>query len=133
MPAPNVDTIVLGGVNAMIGNVSDIPSHEAINEKIRLSHSVEERELPKDGALVEDFEIKTVPVSDGDEHDKEDSDNEDAIIITGADAAQHLLSMRDDGDSALTFRAMFLATGLSGFQASMYQIYNVSHESSCGI
>jgi hypothetical protein len=134
MPAPNVDTIVLGGVNSMIGNVSDVPSHADINEKARLSHSVEAKELSKDGALVDDYEIKTAPTgSDGDEPDKSDSDDENAIIVTGADAALHLLPLRDDGDPALTFRAMFLATGLAGFQAAMNQIYYVSDEHRCGI
>lgn len=47
------------------------------------------------------------------------------IIVTGADAAAHLLPLRDDGDAALTFRGMVLATCLSGFQAVMTQIYQV--------
>lgn len=51
---------------------------------------------------------------------------EDRIIITGADAAAYLLPLRDDREPVLTFRSIFLATGLSGFQASMYQIYVVS-------
>ena len=45
------------------------------------------------------------------------------IIVTGADAAAHLLPMRDDRDPALTFRGIVLATVLSGFQAVMTQIY----------
>ncbi|SPO06346.1 related to peptide transporter [Cephalotrichum gorgonifer] len=52
-----------------------------------------------------------------------DTDNEDAIIITGADAALHLLPMRDDHETALTFRSLFLASILSCFQAVMTQIY----------
>ena len=55
----------------------------------------------------------------------EKHDDENAIIRTGADAALHLLPMRDDFDPALTFRSLFLATGLAAFQAVMYQIYMV--------
>ncbi|KAG5949014.1 hypothetical protein E4U53_006076 [Claviceps sorghi] len=56
--------------------------------------------------------------------DKErDSDNEDAIIITGYDASQHLLPLRDDFEPALTFRSIVLASALSIFQAVMSQIY----------
>lgn len=127
MPAPNVDTIVLGGVNSVIGNVTEVPSHAEINEKNRLSHDV--KEVSKDDALVDDYEIKNAPaLSDGEEPDKSDSDDDGAIIITGADAALHLLPLRDDGDPSLTFRAIFLATGLAGFQAAMNQIYSVSDE-----
>ncbi|GKZ96811.1 hypothetical protein CBS147343_10742 [Aspergillus niger] len=54
---------------------------------------------------------------------EEDRESEDAIIITGADAAAHLLPLRDDFDSSLTFRSIILASGLACFQAVMYQIY----------
>ncbi|KAK4140253.1 OPT oligopeptide transporter [Dichotomopilus funicola] len=54
---------------------------------------------------------------------KGDADSDDVIIITGQDAAQHLLPLRDDGEPALTFRGVVLATILSAFQAVMYQIY----------
>lgn len=127
MPAPVADTIVLGGINPTMGNVVAVPTHAEINEKIRLT--LDDSELSKEAALVVGDEIKPLPQYDGDEddhdHDKE-SVNEDAIIITGADAAQHLLPMRDDGDPSLTFRALFLASGLAAFQAVMTQIYNVS-------
>jgi hypothetical protein len=33
--------------------------------------------------------------------------------------------MRDDGDPALTFRSLILASGLACFQAVVYQIYMV--------
>ena len=61
-------------------------------------------------------------------HESDNSD--DVIIISGADAAAHLLPLRDDGDSALTFRGLFLASCLSCFQAVMYQIYTVSGQTS---
>jgi hypothetical protein len=81
----------------------------------------------KKTAVPDSPEIKTAPPAygDGSIQDK-DSDNEDAIIVTGTDAATHLLPLRDDGDPALTFRSLFLATCLSAFQACMYQIYTVS-------
>ena len=51
--------------------------------------------------------------------------SEDHIIVTGEDAATYLLPMRDDHDPAITFRSLFLATGLAAFQAVMFQIYSV--------
>ena len=60
--------------------------------------------------------------------EKEDADLV-PIIVTGADAAAHLLPLRDDGDPALTFRGIVIATALSGFQAVMTQIYNVGDQS----
>jgi hypothetical protein len=63
-----------------------------------------------------------------DEHTLGDDDlntNPDTIIITGADAAAHLLPLRDDFDSVLTFRSIILASGLACFQAVMNQIYQV--------
>ncbi|KAJ4419938.1 hypothetical protein N0V82_004652 [Gnomoniopsis sp. IMI 355080] len=52
-----------------------------------------------------------------------DNDTQDAIIITGKDASEHLLSLGDDHDPALTFRSIVLATVLSCFSAVMAQIY----------
>ena len=54
-----------------------------------------------------------------------DTASEDVVIVTGADAAAHLLPLRDDFEPALTFRSMFLASCLSCFQAVMSQIYQV--------
>ncbi|EHA49202.1 peptide transporter MTD1 [Pyricularia oryzae 70-15] len=53
----------------------------------------------------------------------QDSDNEDVIIISGEDVSNHLLPLRDDGDAALTFRSIFLATCLAAFESTLYQIY----------
>ncbi|KAF4767263.1 hypothetical protein HAV15_009407 [Penicillium sp. str.  len=50
-------------------------------------------------------------------------DSADAVIITGADVAAHLLPMRDDFDPTLTFRAAILGSGLAAFLAIMTQIY----------
>lgn len=69
-------------------------------------------------------------VSSEDHSDESDRSSKDVIIVTGADAARHLLPMRDDHDNALTFRSMLLASGLACFQAVMYQIYIVSRPGS---
>lgn len=50
----------------------------------------------------------------------------EVIIRSGLDAANNLLSIRDDGDPALTVRSMVLGTLVAAFQASMNQIYQVS-------
>ncbi|KAL2135758.1 hypothetical protein VTI74DRAFT_7128 [Chaetomium olivicolor] len=69
-------------------------------------------------------EVKAVrSTSDNESSHGSDTDREDVIIISGADASAHLLSVRDDGQPALTFRSMFLASVLSCFQAVVYQIY----------
>ncbi|KAG6022858.1 hypothetical protein E4U19_004731 [Claviceps sp. Clav32 group G5] len=51
------------------------------------------------------------------------SDDEDRVIVTGYDAAQHLLSLRDDFEPSLTFRSIVVASALAAFQAVMSQIY----------
>ncbi|KAJ5885359.1 OPT oligopeptide transporter [Penicillium taxi] len=53
-----------------------------------------------------------------------DSSGNEVVIITGADAAAHLLPLRDDHDSALSFRSIVLATILACFQSVMNQIYS---------
>jgi hypothetical protein len=112
----------MGAINALQTEIVSVPSDEAVNEKHDLA--VSDAEISKDSTIVLDSEIKTPPPAfDGDE---DDSGSENVIIVTGADAAEHLLPMRDDHDPAITFRGLFLATILSGFQAVMTQIYNVS-------
>ncbi|GKT52418.1 oligopeptide transporter 6 [Colletotrichum spaethianum] len=117
MTTPAAEAIVVGGLNPVEGKVVTIPSHNAINEKV----SIDEAGIGKELAS----EIQDVPASlpsDGGNHEKDDN-SDNAIIITGADAARYLLPLRDDFDPSLTFRSMFLATCLSAFQAVMSQIY----------
>lgn len=121
MPAPVADSIIIGAFNPVEGKVVSVPSHQAVNEKER--HDLDDEALRKEGLV--DTEISAVPAFDYDDPDK-DNGSEDVIIITGEDAATHLLPLRDDFEPALTFRSIFLATALSGFQATMYQIYQVS-------
>ncbi|CEO58551.1 Putative Oligopeptide transporter 3 [Penicillium brasilianum] len=52
-----------------------------------------------------------------------DRDSAEVVIVTGADAAQHLLPLRDDFEQTVTFRSILLASLLACFQAVMYQIY----------
>lgn len=88
-----------------------------------------EKAKAKEGGIPDSPEIQPVvpPAYDGASSDGDvGSGSDDVIIVTGADAAAHLLPLRDDGEPALTFRALFLATCLSAFQAVMYQIYTVS-------
>ena len=55
-----------------------------------------------------------------------DLDDPDKIIKSGADAAQYMLSDRDDGDPAVTVRSMVIGTAFAAFYASISQIYKVS-------
>jgi hypothetical protein len=79
----------------------------------------------KQGTLEPEITAVSTPDNVSDSFDK--IDDPDHIIITGADAAAHLLPLRDDGDPSVTFRGIFLASCLSAFQAVMNQIYTVSH------
>ncbi|KAF2023092.1 OPT superfamily oligopeptide transporter [Setomelanomma holmii] len=114
---PMGDGLILGAPG-IEGKTTVLPSHKAINaftdEKHRLASI--DGGFEKKGAL--EPEIKAALPS----YDSA-GDDEDHIIITGADAAAHLLPLRDDFESALTFRSIFLASILSAFQAVVYQIY----------
>ncbi|OOQ84620.1 oligopeptide transporter [Penicillium brasilianum] len=52
-----------------------------------------------------------------------DRDSAEVVIVTGADAAQHLLPLRDDFEPTVTFRSILLASLLACFQGVMNQIY----------
>lgn len=114
MVAPIIDAVVGEPINPVEGKVVSVPSHQAINEKIVFT--THDAETSKDNALVLEKEVDGA---------SSDSNSENVIIVTGADAAEHLLPMRDDGEPALTFRSILLASGLSAFQAVMSQIYSV--------
>lgn len=62
-----------------------------------------------------------------------DHDVSDTIIITGGDVAAHLIPLRDDFDSAITFRSVFLASALVCFTASLSQIYYASPVPTLGV
>ncbi|KAL2196920.1 peptide transporter [Corynascus similis CBS 632.67] len=115
MTAPAADTTV----------VVEVPrpgEAEDISEKGHLAADDEKKAI-KNGAL-ESPEIEAIPPAyDNESNQSKDDASDDIRIITGADAAAHLLPLRDDGGQALTFRSILLATILSAFQAVMYQIY----------
>ncbi len=116
-----LDAVVVGALNPVEGKVVSVPTHAEIDDKIQLA--THDSGDGKDGTP--DFETKALPKY-SDDDDSRDDDSRDAIIVTGADAAAHLLPLRDDGEPSLTFRSIFLATCLSAFQAVMKQIYAVS-------
>jgi hypothetical protein len=122
--------LVASAINPIEGKVVEVPSHQAINEKTIVTAPAgdsQDAHTEKGGAP--DSEINPAPplYEAGSHQDSDEKDNgsEDVIIITGADAAAHLLPLRDDHEPALTFRSLVLATCLSGFQAVVYQIYQV--------
>ncbi|CAG8064161.1 unnamed protein product [Penicillium nalgiovense] len=74
--------------------------------------------------LIDKKDLALVGVNEKDATSDQKSESDpDTIIITGADAALHLLPLRDGFDSVLTFRSIILASGLACFQAVMNQIY----------
>lgn len=118
MAGPDPDSTVL--------EVPTPQQDETISEKKRLSTNEDTTVKEKKDGTADSPEITAAaPAYDDDSNPEKDVD-EEKIIITGADAAVHLLPLRDDGDPALTFRSVVLATILSCFQAVMYQIYMVS-------
>jgi hypothetical protein len=122
MTGPNADEIVIEAPNPVEGKVVSVPSHKEISEKLDIS--IEQAEKKED-------EGNGLPAYTAEEDNaSKESDSEGVIIVTGTDAATHLLSLRDDFDPALTFRSLFLSTCLSAFQAIMYQIYQVCYHHS---
>lgn len=102
----------------VVGSIVEVPSQDG-------QDVAEKSSLDKKTPLgVVDITTAAVPEHDDNGHEK-DNGGREPIIVTGADAAAHLLPMRDDGDASLTFRSLFLASGLSAFQAVMSQIYMV--------
>ncbi|KAK8005060.1 OPT oligopeptide transporter protein-domain-containing protein [Apiospora arundinis] len=122
MPSASEDiAVVVGAFNPVEGKVVEAPTHPEVNEtRIVPSHAVPSE---KDEFVGDAITAAISPSEVGGIEQEKDRASEDVIIITGADAAHHLLPMRDDGDPAITFRGMVLATIFSGFQAVMYQIY----------
>ncbi|KAH8694915.1 putative oligopeptide transporter [Talaromyces proteolyticus] len=114
----------------MSSPISDIPgdsklawvaSDQVTKEEIRSDEN--DSKNVKDGALVFDNELKAGPPAFDADGEDQQTDDDDVIIVTGTDAANHLIPLRDDGNPALTFRSLFIATVLSAFQATMSQIY----------
>ncbi|KAK4243546.1 OPT oligopeptide transporter [Corynascus novoguineensis] len=115
MTAPAADTTV-------VVEVPQPGEAEDISEKGHLAAD-DEKKAVKDG-VPESPEIEAIPPAyDNESNQSKDDGSDDIRIVTGADAAAHLLPLRDDGGQALTFRSILLATILSAFQAVMYQIY----------
>lgn len=121
-PADKADKAIIEGKPVPVS--APISSDEAVNEKSRAEVDAADAGPGKDGAL--ETTISAAPSLPLYDSQDKDTDDEGVIIITGADAAAHLLPMRDDGEPSLTFRSLFLATILSSFQAVMSQIYTVS-------
>jgi hypothetical protein len=117
---PLGDALILGAPG-IDGKAVNLPSHGAINAFSDEKHRLASHDDNHDKKVALDPEIKDALSTYG----IADRDNEEHIIITGADAAAHLLSLRDDFEPALTFRSIFLASILSAFQAVVYQIYQV--------
>ncbi|KAK8023639.1 OPT oligopeptide transporter [Apiospora rasikravindrae] len=112
MPNASDDiAVVVGGLNPVEGKVVEVPTHPEINEaRVRPVRAVP---TEKD-EFIGDAITAAISPSEGEgvEHEK-DTASDDKVIITGADAAHHLLSLRDDGDPAITFRGMFKPTNVT--------------------
>jgi hypothetical protein len=125
MPASSAsDTIIGEGIGPVQGAAFTVPTHHAVNVRDRASIDAT---FAANSIFPGADEIKAVPavsISDSVDREKDDA-SDDIVIVTGADAAAHLLPMRDDGGDALAFRSILFATGLAAFQTVMTQICNV--------
>ncbi|TLS26885.1 hypothetical protein PpBr36_04127 [Pyricularia pennisetigena] len=116
---PFGDTIVGAALDPVSGKAVSAPAHDAINEKLGQDKS----DVIAMTDSTEKGEIQPSRSAEESDNGKGSESDPDAIIVSGTDVAKHLLPLRDDADPSLTFRSMLLATGLSGFQAVMNQIY----------
>jgi hypothetical protein len=99
-----------------VEGVVSVSGHDAFDEKTTINVTTKDN-----------HQVTTTSFGSGEDGREDDRNSDDVIIVDGTDAANHLLPMRDDGDPALTFRSLVLASGLACFQAVMYQIYMVCH------
>ncbi|KZZ94182.1 OPT oligopeptide transporter [Moelleriella libera RCEF 2490] len=95
----------------------------ALPNRPKIAHNSEHLVTDVEGKPENDITTTTLIPSSSNEHDRTGPDGKEPIIVTGLDAARHLLSLRDDFEPALTFRSIFLASCVSAFQAVMSQIY----------
>lgn len=100
-------------VNEDVVGVVEVPSTDSSSQD-----AVQTTEKKQDP----DLNITAAPVTEYDDVDEKGSDADEALIVTGADVSRYLLSLRDDFDPAITFRSMFIASGLACFQAVVNQI-----------
>ncbi|ROV90969.1 hypothetical protein VSDG_07712 [Cytospora chrysosperma] len=115
------EAIIVGGLNPVEGKVFSVPTHPEADEKEVITSDT--ARTASNGTLEEKIRASSSPGDDTDDRYEDGEDSDNVIIITGGDAARHLLPMRDDHDPALTFRGIILASGLSCFQAVLSQIY----------
>lgn len=112
MPALHLD----GAPVPSAGIEITVPTVDPNAEK----HTTDETVVPVSASA--SYQEEDVEQEDVEQKDERE-DDEAAIIVTGADASKHLLPLRDDGDPTVTFRALFLGSILSCFEATMSQIY----------
>lgn len=106
---PLGDAIIGQGINGIEGKAFDVPTHTAINEKNRAS--IDATYLGQNAGAEKISNIRRLSVDEL-SHDEKDNNSDDKIIITGADAAEHLLPMRDDHDPSITFRGYVASLNL---------------------
>ena len=76
-------------------------------------------------AKLEEKELQhNIPVDDRslDENSKPILHNGEPVITTGHDVSRFVVDIRDDGDTALTFRSIFLGTIFAGMSAALSQV-----------
>jgi hypothetical protein len=84
-------------------------------------------EIEKPGVDVDEKELQhNIQLQVDDRFLEDDSKpilhNGEPVITTGHDVSRFVVDIRDDGDTALTFRSMFLGTIFAGMSAALSQV-----------
>ncbi|OAA56290.1 peptide transporter [Niveomyces insectorum RCEF 264] len=110
---------------AIEGDAASTPSGGALDEKRVLDKGLDGAKTHTSG-LASPAKEDSHSDSDGlpNYANADGTFDDNVVIVSGADAASHLLPLRDDFDPSLTLRSVVLASLLAAFQAAMTQIYN---------
>ncbi len=93
---------------------------------------------PADTVKVDSDEKLPIGADDQDFDSEKSQLNDEAIVTSGQDVSLFVVDVRDDGDSALTFRSLFLGTVIAGLGAALCQasrclLYDVFSGNSCAL
>lgn len=113
-----------------MAHLDDLKVEELANlPSLKHEHSPSSASFDEKTSKSDDMEVITSPtdhLSSKGSYTDTDSDvvlvNGEPVIRTGRDVSRYLIDIRDDGESALTFRSLFLGTVFAGLGAALCQV-----------
>ena len=87
-----------------------------------MSSSEEKPEIVADEKRQGEELLGKIEDSSSEDNSKPILNNGEPIITTGRDVSRFVVDIRDDEDTALTFRSMFLGTIFAGMSAALSQV-----------